>query len=394
MVQKEDGKKSNLVEVKEVDRPITEDTEKCKIPEENGQRSILEREEKFDTPKNKNGGKCVNQKNSKTELDKKKGKIVVEKIIEERGKYLKPCPNIKLIHNRPLRRRQDAVIQNGSILPPVLVDGERLQLMYTCPFDSAVEVLATAYMDSKVYHTALDEINPKPDFFRIVIEYAVNGVSNFLYTERASFLLTIKEKTENLLRCDGNIGGMLEKFLLEVPSVLEETRCSASCGQIVTRKSPVLHVSSTLFHKKGIRAALEESVNASLRRKTSKCSKCKLHSRCTTKKPGIHVFIDVEHVYNKKLAAALGYPQVPDVILLQDIPGSLTIDDIHYTLIGVIRYMKPAAESTIGHYIAYCRRITGRWEEHNSLKSKVTMIAPTALAKLEGHISVIAYVRA
>lgn len=51
------------------------------------------------------------QKESSLDISKRK-----------RGKYLTAYPDISLIHNRPLRKKKNASIQNGSLLPPIKIN--------------------------------------------------------------------------------------------------------------------------------------------------------------------------------------------------------------------------------------------------------------------------------
>lgn len=46
----------------------------------------------------------------------------------KRGKYLRACPNITLMHNRPLRKRKDMLIQNDNLLAPVKIEKTKFKL--------------------------------------------------------------------------------------------------------------------------------------------------------------------------------------------------------------------------------------------------------------------------
>lgn len=69
----------------------------------------------------------------------------------KRGKYLRACPNVTLIHNHSLRKRKDIIIQNGNLLAPVKIEKTKVQVMNTCPFDSLAELMANGYSDYIVY---------------------------------------------------------------------------------------------------------------------------------------------------------------------------------------------------------------------------------------------------
>lgn len=59
----------------------------------------------------------------------------------KRGKYLRICPNVILMHNCPFRKRKDMIIQNGNLLAPVKVDKTKIQVVNTCPFDLLIELI-------------------------------------------------------------------------------------------------------------------------------------------------------------------------------------------------------------------------------------------------------------
>lgn len=46
----------------------------------------------------------------------------------KRGKYLRACPNVTLMHNRPLRKQKDRIIQNGNLLDPVKIEKAKFRL--------------------------------------------------------------------------------------------------------------------------------------------------------------------------------------------------------------------------------------------------------------------------
>lgn len=75
-----------------------------------------------------------------------------DKIIpSKRGKYLRTCPNVTLMHNRPLSKRKDMIIQNGNLLAPVKIEKMKVQVMNTCPFDSLIELIVNRYSDYILY---------------------------------------------------------------------------------------------------------------------------------------------------------------------------------------------------------------------------------------------------
>lgn len=52
-----------------------------------------------------------------------------------KGKYLRQCPEIELVHNRPHRRKKISILRNGVCQGPVSIDRRLEQVKNTCPFD-------------------------------------------------------------------------------------------------------------------------------------------------------------------------------------------------------------------------------------------------------------------
>jgi len=51
-----------------------------------------------------------------------------------------------------------------------------------------------------------------------------------------------------------------------------------------------------------------------------------------------------------------------------------------YRLVAVIGYIG-GNEDSLGHYIAYCRRIHGFWEEHDDLALKIKRCSESKIVK-------------
>jgi len=114
------------------------------------------------------------------------------------------------------------------------------------------------------------------------------------------------------------------------------------------------------------------------------CKNCEANVFCE-RIPHAHLFIDVEHAYHSAILNQIGFSDSPKNVVLSEISTCLQIKDEKYRLIGVISHN--GAEQEIGHYIAYCRRIIGVWEEYDSLKNKcvklqasIKFVKPSVLA--------------
>lgn len=71
--------------------------------------------------------------------------------IQQRGKYLRPCPDIKDIHNKQLIKRNNLLLINGNKWPVQKIEDTVIAVRNTCPYDSLVEVLSHAYVENQTY---------------------------------------------------------------------------------------------------------------------------------------------------------------------------------------------------------------------------------------------------
>lgn len=242
-------------------------------------------------------------------------------------------------------------------------------MLSTCPFDAVIELLATTYADSATYKKIIDENYNDLIFFQILVNYVTNGPNNVFYLERTSYLLTLFDKKENVVNCACNVTNLLTKLLTGAPSFEEKSICLECCHE--ERKNiSVAQLNSKPILQQGLYTGLQISVNMLLdkSKSTDVCKKCGIKVFCE-RIPHVHFFIDVEHAYHSTILDKTGFSESPKNVTLSEIPTHLYIKDEKYRLIGVISY-NGHAEQEIGHFIAYCQKITGIWEEYDSLKNK------------------------
>lgn len=102
-----------------------------------------------------------------------------------RGKYLAAFPNIRLMHAKRLRKKNNSTLQNGGQLPAIWIEKRMVQLKNTCPFDSIVEICSIAYIDNFNYRTEVDAFGDTNSTLNLIKTYASQGPSNHTYSERA-----------------------------------------------------------------------------------------------------------------------------------------------------------------------------------------------------------------
>lgn len=324
-------------------------------------------------------------------LNPLKKETTVQSTKKQRGKYLTACPNVTLIHNRPLRKRKNACIQNGSLLPPTKIGTTKIQVVSTCPFDATVELLAIAYADSVVYKKTVDTKYKDLIFFQMIINYATKGVSNAFYFERTSFLITLFNKEESIINCAYNISNLIAKLLVEAPSLKERSICT-KCNHEEINNIPVAEINSKPILQHGLYIGLQMSVDTFFLNKEISCKNCGIKTFKEIN-PDAHLLIDTEHAFHSMLLNKMGLPDVCKNVSLSQIPTHIDVKNEKYQLLGIISYN--GHEQEVGHYIAYCYRVgqKGIWEEYDDLKNKRTTLQPTVASYTFVKPSIIAYIK-
>lgn len=290
----------------------------------------------------------------------------------QRGKYLKSCPNISLLHHRPLRKRKDAIIQNGNLLPPIKIGKIKIQMMNTCSFDAIAELLTNGYSNYIAYQRRVEADFSDVIFFRLISDYSKNKLTKNWYTERAIRLSRVLDKPlSNTIDCTSNIANLIDKLLDGVPSVVNEINCQ-KCKTTYKTVKPTLQIDAQPILNKGIESGLQTTINTYfVKQKRARCINCKNYA-CEKSEPGPHILLDTEYPF-------INMPKNEKelTVTLSEIPQTLIINNNTYNLIGIVHFVSPKIDEGIGHYIAFCKNITGIWKQHDDLKIKPEIIAPS-----------------
>lgn len=136
---------------------------------------------------------------------------------KQRGKYLRACPDIQLIHRNSLRRHPNAFLRNASSLNNLeKIQSQDIYVKQTCPFDSLVEILTNAYIDNLAYRDQLNETADNFRFHAFIRSYMTKGVSASLYTERAQLLSTLFTISGNVLNCADNVNSLIKRIYINI----------------------------------------------------------------------------------------------------------------------------------------------------------------------------------
>lgn len=155
----------------------------------------------------------------------------------KRSKYLNSHPEIKMkqkVNQKQVRHRLD-IIKNGNLVRPLPINSNKFKATNTCAFDSIVQAVATAYLDSRDYATFIDNSDCKIlKFSRSLVH---NGANNQLYKERLNILQEYSKKltlvgqiTEYDARA--NVATLTDKLFSKAPSINQFHTCdNYKCGQ-------------------------------------------------------------------------------------------------------------------------------------------------------------------
>lgn len=140
-------------------------------------------------------------------------------------------------------REDRAVIRSGHLLQPINIGKEKTQLINTCPFDSLVEILSTTYIDSIYYKSVLDQI-PRSEFTNAVISFAVHGVGNTLYKQRATVLSKIMPNRSGTINCAYHVSNLAKLLVGGVPNMIQKTYCT-NCEYSTSTNLPVVDIDTS-----------------------------------------------------------------------------------------------------------------------------------------------------
>lgn len=161
----------------------------------------------------------------------------------KRSKYLSSHPEIKIkqkINQQIVKHRLD-IIKNGNLVGTLSIglnkNKEKCKITNTCAFDSLLQAVATAYLDSQEYAKYIDTNNCS--ILNIASKLVLSGTNNQLYIDRFELLREHAKKNllvGNLSEYDAraNVALLTEKLFIKAPSIHQFYTCdNFKCGQTI-----------------------------------------------------------------------------------------------------------------------------------------------------------------
>jgi len=144
--------------------------------------------------------------------------------------YMDVVPEIEhILTQKTTRSNLNSLLINGNITTPLKISKQRYLLHNTCPFDSIAVIITMAYIDNNQYKQFID--TEKNELLQFCKDLAIHGSSKMMYLKRLHILKNIFDESDGITnvklidaRC--NITYIISKLLKDVPSAIEELRCS------------------------------------------------------------------------------------------------------------------------------------------------------------------------
>ena len=284
-------------------------------------------------------------------------------------------------------------IKNGNnpSLKPINFNELSLCFDNTCAFDSIIQILSSAYIDSVEYAVFVQE--SQLSVTRILDLMAKKQVTHAVYNERAKILFphfntTLTFGSAATLKCESTTGLMANVLLHDAPTLSFVSTCGSSqCPQelrteyncFVSLDRPVNGLQDLQTSLQSYLAASYTPCNVSIPEATEKSLYCDGIRRTEKSLVSGHLFVEV-------------MDSNPEMIVecrcsLQEVPQKLNLEAKIYLLRGVVAFRGPkrASRKSVGHYTGFVRRhVTDSWQLHDDLKDKVQYV--TSNSNVRAHL--------
>ena len=251
------------------------------------------------------------------------------KVKKQRGKFLRACPEIDLLSQKPTKKpKKRKLIRNSNLLKSKSVDKNKKKIVTSSPMDSILEILTSAYFMSQKFQ---DSINDTMDILNeyqqtmlnILLDYTENFNVTKLYAARTKLFYNVCNQQEYTICWTKSVGEFFEKVIY---STILKKYCCKTCSNVMYNHQNIIKLPCENL----LSQDLSEYVHAQLK-DNQMCSKCTNSTEAEFYIKDI-LCIDVEN-------------QTTEVdensINLNDLPQTLKIGEQTVLLIGVIGFEKP-----------------------------------------------------
>lgn len=311
----------------------------------------------------------------------------------KRGKYVTVCPDIISIHNKPQTSFKIPLLQNGNCLRPQQITGQHIMIRNTCAFDAVIQALLVGYRDWTNYYNYVNNNTNTNEILNFITTVSMYGTQQKVYKERALILAKIFQPTSGAINCACNINNLIDKNLIKNEISYSILRRCSICEWHHQKDTIVIEINTQPIYEHGMRG-LQEALDQKITTINKKCNRCTNENIDITFIAGAHLFIDTECLLWVELAKRLGHSDWSGKITLSEIPLDIHLNENVYTLVAAIEYVGGNNNNEVGHYIAYCHRITGKWQVYDDLnKNKWPITAPARVLLQKKKISLLIFIK-
>ncbi|XP_044597434.1 hybrid signal transduction histidine kinase M-like [Cotesia glomerata] len=335
-----------------------------------------------------------------TPIDHKKENIPLSAAVDQvarkninSGKYFNECLEIKLFNNlvnlpknseKKSEKKKKFLLYNGFKCGPVLYKGCNWLLQNTCPFDTVVHMLfECALQDNNFLESSK---NSKNSVFKFLIEFKNYGATKDIYQKRFDILYPIYKKTEKVqgqiknkncdatpisrtFFCQDNISAFWTRLFADEPSVFEKNYCpTLNCKNNNMKNVVLFPTDYKTLSQRGF-GSLQKTLDFDSVIYNMHCNYCNGNSRIRRRSPNFMIYIELDiKTRQQKEGQECKLRELPVYLTVPVTNEDGSSQDLRYRLCAVAGYSS-------AHYIAYCRRASGRWVSYNDLMKKAE---PTA----------------
>lgn len=253
--------------------------------------------------------------------------------------------------------------------------------------------VAAAYTDNEAVKRQIDELTPNhrfPKMVRSMFDNADRPVrkQSSLLRQRNDILLSIFKNSQEATQfdnglytidCNANVNYLIPLLLpTELYSYSRKKECD-QCGVEAVSNRCFVDIDMDQYDRQSIQNLNSCLLDTLLLEKSSKCS-CNGTRKFTELKFSSFIVIDL-HLKNSIKEIAL-----------QDIPETLAILDVKFSVTACLEYISAvndddcdvAKDCKVGHYVAHIYRRNNQWEKYDDTKSKIT--ASKMNVKIQGQV--------
>lgn len=225
------------------------------------------------------------------------------------------------------------------------------------------------------------EVEEYSEFLSATIQYAKKSIIDQI------------NGSNNVISCNEKFAYLFCNLMKDYPSIRELLICEF-CGHKEEQTRCQIPIPNTNIIIEHNYTTLQQEVEEYFTDRIVFCRNCESTSARLSSALDTYLCIDVEDSYKRTLNPEMkDFNQIDIYCSLDQVPIKINIQRQTFHLCGVARYTLPVVAGGTGHYIAYCRKINGTWEEKNDMLTYKKCISEHQTKVLKMKMSMLFYVQ-